>query len=117
MLKSLHNLFSFASQKKELLVLLKSKEWVYIGSGKTYNTMWLDVIHCRYIVSVSFPTVHVTVLDRETGKFNSNYELSPKTWFFNALDMQVFIRCHRKMKKSMKHAKDELNMKRQQVLA
>lgn len=116
MLKLLHNLFSFARQNKELLVLFKSKEWVYVGSGNPYDTMWLDVVDYRYIVSVSFSTVHVTMLDRETGKFDYNYELSPKSWFFNALDMQVFIRCHRKMKKAMKHAKEEQDTIRRQVL-
>lgn len=105
MFASLKSMLS-SRKKKEILIILKQRNWRYVGQGQSYTTISLDIPGTRYIVSASLSNVHVTVLDLETGRFVSDHKFAPQSLFFNNIDFAIYMKSHKKVKRLAKAHKN-----------
>ena len=91
--------------KKRILVLLKSKQWNYVGNSYNCTSIALDTEDYRYVVTVNdlsyTPAVRVVKILNETGKTYECFHISFSI-LFSSLSRELFLKAYRKVNKVRK---------------
>ena len=92
--------------KKRILVLLKSKQWTYVGTSYNCTSIAFDTDDCRYVVTVNdlsyAPSVRVVKIVNETGKTYECFHISFSI-LFSRISRALFLKAYRKVNKVRKH--------------